>query len=404
MKDPIGQVMEKYLSNREIAGAALIVRKRSGVVYKNKWGFSDLFGQKPVAYNSIFRMMSMTKCITAAAVMKLCEEGRLSLDDALSKYIPSFSGMRVVDDTRYVYTGKVRPLALLWKILTFRWERVKTVPADREITLRDLLSHSSGLQQGVAGMIAMMKDKRPKTTLAEQAEIYAKYSLDFQPGEGTSYSPVAAYDMLGRVIEIVSGKSVEEYMREAFFAPLDMQDTFFYPHSEDQKQRTVRVYKRKKEKLIDVTDTKEDMDSLLHRGTQGYMAGCGGLFSTVEDYDHFAEMLLNEGEYKGHRVLQKETVRLIHTEAPEKHLEPDPGCVWGLGVKIRQDPAKGNLPVTAGTYGWSGAFGTHFFVSPQDGLEAVFVTNRTDLEGSGSYISRKVEELIFQNFVEESRS
>lgn len=91
------------------------------------------------------------------------------------------------------------------------------------------------------------------------------------------------------------------------------------------------------------------MDSLLHRGTQGYMAGCGGLFSTVEDYDHFAEMLLNEGEYKGHRVLQKETVRLIHIEAPEKHLEPDPGCVWGLGVKIRQDPARGNLPVTAGT-------------------------------------------------------
>lgn len=404
MKDPIGRVMEEYLSNREIAGAALIIRKKSGVIYKNKWGFSDLSGQKPVAYNSIYRMMSMTKCITAASVMKLYDDGKLSLDDPLSKYIPSFSAMKVVDDPRYVYTGEVRPFALIWKLFTFKMERIKTVPAKREITLRDLLSHSSGLQQGMAGLIAMMKDKRPKTTLSEQAKIFSEYPLDFQPGEGTGYSPTAAYDMLGRVIEIVSGKSVEDYMRETIFSPLDMQDTFFYPHSEDQKQRIVRVYKRKKEKLIDVTDTKEDMDSLLHRGTQGYMAGCGGLFSTVEDYEHFAEMLLNEGEYKGHRVLQKETVRLIYTEAPEKHLEPDPGCVWGLGVKIRQDPARGNLPVTAGTYGWSGAFGTHFFVSPKDDLEAVFVTNRTDLGGSGSYISRKVEELIFQNFAEESRS
>ena len=398
MKDPIGQVMENFLSNREMAGAALIVRKRSGEVYKNKWGFSDLSGQKPVAYNSVFRMMSMTKCITAAAIMKLSEEGKLSIEDPLSKYISSFSKMRVADDPRYVYAGKLRPLALMWKILTFRPDRVRTVPADREITLRDLLSHSSGLQQGVAGFLAMVKDKRPRTTLAEQAEICAKYPLDFQPGEGTGYSPVAAYDMLGRVIEIVSGKSVEEYMREAIFAPLNMQDTFFYPHSEDQKQRIVRVYKRRHGRLIDVTDTREDMDGLLHRGTQRYMAGCGGLFSTVEDYEHFAEMLLNEGAYRGRCVLQKETVRLIHTEAPERHLEPDPGCVWGLGVKIRQDPEKGKLPVSAGTYGWSGAFGTHFFVSPQDGLEAVFVTNRTDLGGSGSYISRKVEELVFQNF------
>ncbi len=395
----INDAMREYLQNDEMAGGALVVRKGDDIVYRNKWGYADKATKTPIEYNSIYRMMSMTKCITAAAIMKLCEDGKISLDDGLAKFIPSFANARVVDDPKYVYKGKVRPLALLWKLITFNPKKVKTVPAKRDITIRDLLSHSSGLEQGVFGFIAMMKDKKPRTTLSEQAEIYAKYPLDFQPGEGTGYSPIAGFDMLGRIIEIVSGKNLEEYMREAILEPLGMRDTFFYPHTQEQKDRIVHVYKRKKNKLIDVTGTKEE-DKILNRGTQGYMAGCGGLYSTIDDYEKFACMLLHEGEYEGVRILKKETVKLMHTEAPVKHMEAEPGCVWGLGMKIRLAPEKINTPVSPGTYGWSGAYGTHFFVSPADNLEAVFMVNRTDLNGWGSYISRKVEELVVNCFAE----
>ena len=204
------------------------------------------------------------------------------------------------------------------------------------------------------------------------------------------------FEKSGANIEVVSGMDAAEYFQREIFEPLGMTDSSFWP-TEAQKARLVHAYKRKKGKLVDVTGTKEDMDGMLHRGP-GYIAGCGGLFSTLTDYDRFVQMLANGGTYRGKVILKPETVERMHTEAPAMHLEPDPGQVWGLGVKIRQDPEKGKLPVTAGTYGWSGAFGTHFFISPADKLSCVWVTNRTDLGGSGSYISAKIEELVFARF------
>lgn len=126
-----------------------------------------------------------------------------------------------------------------------------------------------------------------------------------------------------------------------------------------------------------------------------YVSGSGGLYSTAEDYEHFAQMLLDSGVYNGKRILSEESVKLMQTEAPKKHLEPEPGFVWGLGVKIRQDPIKGKTPATEGTFGWSGAYGTHFFVSPKDNMECVFMTNVSNIGGSSSKVSQKVEELVF---------
>ena len=174
-----------------------------------------------------------------------------------------------------------------------------------------------------------------------------------------------------------------------------MKNTFFYPNAE-QKNRIVKLYKRKNGKLVDVTDTKEDTHQFMHHGNFHIESGSGGLYGTITDYEKLAEMLCNEGKLKGKQFLQSKTVQLMHTEAQEKHLETEPGQVWGLSVKIRQDPTAAESFVHAGTYGWSGAFGTHFFVCPDKKLEAVFTTNRSDLGGSGSYISRKVEELVFK--------
>ena len=388
----IDAVMQRFVDERQIAGGALLVWQHGEPVYQNKWGWADLAAEKPIEYDSIYRMMSMTKPVTAAAVLQLAEQGKIGLDEPISRILPEFREMRVVSDGRYAWHEGMTMLSLLPKLLFFRQDSVKTVPAQREITARDLLSHSSGLQQGIVGLLIMKKDRAKKESLAAECAKYCRQPLDFQPGTSTSYSPLAGFDVLGRMVEIVSGQRLDAYMRTHIFDPLGMKDTGFRLNGE-QESRLVHAYKRKGKRLTDVTGTKDDMDAMLHRGPD-YPAASGGLFSTVTDYERFARMLLCGGE----NILKPETVALMRSEGAKQHLESEPGLVWGLGVKLRQDPKRAGSACTAGTYGWSGAFGTHFFVSPADELEAVWCTNRTDLEGSASPISKKVEELVFGCF------
>lgn len=381
----IDEIMEAYVNNQEMAGGALFVRQSENILYRQKWG--------EVEFDSIYRMMSLTKCITAVAVMICVERGLIGLDEPLSTYIPEFKEMKVMDDERYVFEPeKLKKLPLM--LLTFRMDKVKSKPAQREITIRDLLSHSSGLQQGLVGFLAMTKEIREYKTLREHVLHYTKHCLDFEPGTGTGYSPLAGFDILGYVVSVVSGRSLAEFIEEEICAPLHMKDTTFFL-SEEQKPRLVDVYKRKNNQLIKVTGTKDDMAGFMHEKEICFEHGCGGLFSTLDDYANFGEMLLGNGNFRGGQLLKPETVELMHTEAPMQHLEPEPGFVWGLGMKIRQDPKKANVSATEGTYGWSGAFGTHFLISPKDDLEVVFMMNRSDIGGSGSYISAKVEELVF---------
>ena len=386
----INQLMEDYRKNGEIAGGALLVRKNNEIVFDGKWGYADIKKKMPVTDYTIFRMASMTKCVTGVAIMKLIEEGKIGLDDPLEEYLPEFGNMRVCADDRYVFKPGMSMASLLPKMIFFSMDKVKSVPADREVTIRDLLSHASGLQQGVVGMIAMMKHNK-KDTLKQRVEAYSRYVLDFQPGTGTGYSPCAAFDILGYLIGLITGKDIKDAYRELVFEPLDMKSAAFCL-TEQQKPFLAHTYTRKKEQLVDITGTKKDLEGILRieRGSD-YVAGSGGLYCTVKDYEKLGHMLCNEGA----GFLRPETVKLMHTEAQAKHLEPEPGYTWGLSVKIRQDKSKGQFPCTEGTYGWSGALGTHFFVSPKDKLDVVFATHRADLGGSGSYISRKIEELVF---------
>lgn len=386
----IDQIMGNYIENGEMAGGALLVRKDDRIVYDGRWGYADLAKKVPVTDDTIFRMASMTKCVTAVAIMKLTEDGRLGLDDPVSKYIPVFAKMRVCADERYEFKPGMSMVSLLPKLLFFDMEKVKTVPADREITIRDLLSHSSGLQQGIAGMIAMLKHNK-KDTLQQRIEAYSRYALDFQPGTSTSYSPCAAFDVLGYLLEVIVEKPAKDVYRELVFEPLGMESAVFRL-KEEQQGMLARTYTRKRGKLVDITGTEKDLDGILRLEKEtDYVAGCGGLYCTLKDYEKLVRMLC----LGGNGYLKPETVELMHTQAQERLLEPEQGYVWGLGMKIRQDPVRGGSDCTAGTYGWSGALGTHFFVSPKDGLNAVFATHRVDLGGSGSYISRKVEELVF---------
>jgi len=382
--DAIHQVMNSYIANGEMAGGSLLVRKNDEIVFDGKWGYADIAKKSPVTDDTVFRMASMTKVVTAVAILKLIEDGKLGLDDPISKYLPQFAAMRVCDDKRYEWKPGMNMAAILPKLLFFRMDKVKSVPADREVTIRDLLSHASGLQQGIAGMIAILKHNK-KDTLEQRINAYSRYVLDFQPGTGTGYSPCAAFDILGYLLGVITGKTVADAYRELVFAPLGMDSATF---KLTDKTNLARTYTRKKEKLVDITGTSKDLEGIIRIELDAdYVAGCGGLYCTVKDYEKLGRMLCNEGD----GFLKPETVRLMRTEAQEKHLEPEPGQVWGLGVRIRQE----DKFCTPGTYGWSGALGTHFFVSPKDELEVVFATHRSDLGGSGSYISRKVEELVF---------
>ena len=393
----IQRTIDAYIQNQELAGGALLVRRDEEVLYENTFGYSNIAARQAIARDSLYRLMSMTKPITAVAVMQLAEQGKIELDAPLNHYLHGFTAMRVVDDKRYAYHEGMNALSLLPGLLTFRLKAPRTVPAERDITIRDLLCHASGLEQGIYGLISMKLDKSKRESLAALEQKYSTMPLDFQPGKGGGYSPLAGFDLLARVVEVVSGLPFDAYLQQNLFDPLGMQDTTFRL-DDAQTARLVHVYKREKNRLKDVTDTAEDMDSLLKRG-EHYTAGCGGLFSTLHDYDRFAHMLLNGGEVDGVRVLQPETVRLMGQQGSPDYPDPDPGCAWGLGMKIRKDPQKAKSACTAGTFGWSGAFGTHFFVSPKDHLSAVWMMNRSDIDGAGSYISKKIEELVFGCFV-----
>ena len=392
----IQRTIDAYIQNQELAGGALLVRRDEEVLYENTFGYSNIAARQTIARDSLYRLMSMTKPITAVAVMQLAEQGKIELDAPLNRYLHGFTAMRVVDDNRYAYHEGMNALSLLPGLLTFRLKAPRTVPAERDITIRDLLCHASGLEQGIYGLISMKLDKSKRESLAALEQKYSTMPLDFQPGKGGGYSPLAGFDLLARVVEVVSGLPFDAYLQQNLFDPLGMQDTAFRL-DDAQTARLVHVYKREKNRLKDVTDTAEDMDSLLKRG-ENYTAGCGGLFSTLHDYDRFAHMLLNGGEVDGVRVLQPETVRLMGQQGSPDYPDPDPGCAWGLGMKIRKDPRKAKSACTAGTFGWSGAFGTHFFVSPKDHLSAVWMMNRSDIDGAGSYISKKIEELVFGCF------
>lgn len=393
----IQRTIDAYIQNQELAGGALLVRRDEEVLYENTFGYSNIAARQTIARDSLYRLMSMTKPITAVAVMQLAEQGKIELDAPLNHYLHGFTAMRVVDDKRYAYHEGMNALSLLPGLLTFRLKAPRTVPAERDITIRDLLCHASGLEQGIYGLISMKLDKSKRESLAALEQKYSTVPLDFQPGKGGGYSPLAGFDLLARVVEVVSGLPFDAYLQQNLFDPLGMQDTAFRL-DDAQTARLVHVYKREKNRLQDVTDTAEDMNSLLKRG-ENYTAGCGGLFSTLHDYDRFAHMLLNGGEVDGVRVLQPETVRLMGQQGSPDYPDPDPGCAWGLGMKIRKDPRKAKSACTAGTFGWSGAFGTHFFVSPKDHLSAVWMMNRSDIDGAGSYISKKIEELVFGCFV-----
>ncbi len=379
-KNDIDKIMQEYVDTNEMAGGALAVHVKGETVYKNRWGYADALLKTPTEYHTLYRLMSMTKPVTAVAVMQLAEIGKLDIDAPLSSYIAGFSDQKVYEKQK---------------------EGADTVPIFRLVTIRDLLTHSSGMGMGIPGNLYVNKVLDIRDNLKERVKKWYGLPLDFQPGTATGYSPLVGFDVLGRVIESVSGMNLNEYFKANIFEPLHIKDMCFVPDSA-QRAHVAKIYHTENGRLFPEPDLDSAPEmyqtvSSINASLAGYYSGSGGLWGSLEAYDRFAGMLLNEGTLDGVQILTPESVRMMRSEGAKKHLETDffPGAVWGLGVLVFQQPQKGGFAVPRGTYGWSGAFGTHMFIAPQEKVSAVFMMNRYNIGGAASPIARKIEELVF---------
>ena len=333
----IGPTMQQFIDNERTAGIMTLVARRGEIVHWDAHGWR-IRNEDPLEPNDIFRIYSMTKPVTSVAAMILVEEGRLSLDDPLSSVIPSFADVQVYDD------GELRP-------------------PTRPVLIRDLLSHTSGLTYGVFGNTPVDSiyraglgtlDMRGGGDLAARTEAIASFPLIDDPGDRWIYS--LSTDILGRVVEVVSGQSLDAFFRERIFEPLGMHDTGFHV-AEGKTDRFTQVYLRSRDGLVAPPSRGGDR---FTRPPSWYSGG-GGLTSTAADYLRFCEMLLGGGETDGVRILKPETVELMTRNHLPDELIPVlglPGQGFGLGfaVSVGENP---------GTYWWSGVANTYFWIDPE---------------------------------------
>jgi CubicO group peptidase (beta-lactamase class C family) len=382
----IGELMQRHIAAGTFTGAVTLVARNGRVAHFETHGLMDAETKKPMQKDAIFRIMSMTKPVVGVSILMLVEDGKLRLTDPASKFIPELQGLSaVVLNTE----GRVAP-APSGSVAGPMPGR--TVPADREMTVRDLLTHTSGLMSG--GMSASFaNDLMPKAgeTLAQVLPRLKKAPLDFQPGTRWAYSGQFGFDVLARIVEVASGVPFDQFARRRIFDPLGMKDTSFYPADGDPRIAT--LYEN-----AGGTLRKAANPAFMNRA---YFSGGGGLYSTAEDYLQFAMMLLNRGQLDGQRVLSTKSVELMASVfAPDTLPGRLAGEGYGLGVRVVTDSAARNTLVSKGTFGWSGAFNTHFFIDPSDRVVGLFMTQVVGLATRGE-VRDDFETAVMQSIVGE---
>lgn len=373
--------LSEYIAGKHIAGASVIVRKGGEVMHRECLGYADIANKRPVTEDTVFRMASMTKPVIAMGIMMLIEDGALRLDTPIAEYIPGFAEMKVAKRT-------VSPTA---EDMEAQIKAMEYEPLKRPIIIEDLLRHRSGLGHGPLSFAFGINELKTDVSFDERIQLIVNTPMDFQPGEGTGYSAVTAFDVLGRIIELASGKPLFDFLNDRIFAPLGMTDTRFVS-DEAYRARLPRLYARPENELIDTQKPDENTNPFEF----AFPCGSGGLYSTLEDYDRFVQMLASGGVYGEKRLLRAETVAAMATACPDDPPMDFPGAAWGLGMSIFQPYSISKRYLARGTFGWSGAFGTHFYIDPVNDVTMVLMVNRSDIGGAGSYVSFGVEEMIFK--------
>jgi CubicO group peptidase (beta-lactamase class C family) len=311
----------------------------------------------------------------------LLEQGKVRLNDPVSKFIPEFKGMKVaVAEERPAGTPATEAA------------RYYKIPQLREITIQDLLTHVSGLGSGPASGAETrnLLSELGKGTLASLIPRYAATPLDFQPGSRWAYSALAGFDTLGRVVEVASGSTFDQFLKENLFGPLGMKTTAFHP-GDDNWPRVTSAYHR-----ADGTLQKTQNPNLLQSKT--YFSGAGGLVSTTEDYAEFGMMLAAGGQRNGKRLLSPKTVELMSSAFVLDTLQGrQPGRGFGLSVQVVTDPIRAGFRVSTGSFGWDGAYGTHFWVDPKEKIVGIMMiqTDNPDRQ-----LDRDFENAVMQAIVE----
>lgn len=373
----VDQFIQEYVNKGYIPGGVFLIARKNQIVYYKSFGFRSVDKKVPYQNDDIFRIASMTKAFTTVAIMQLYEKGKLGLDDPVQNYIPAFKKTQVLDqfnekDSSYTAVAVKSP-----------------------ITIRQLLTHTSGITYGDAYLKAIhavfkkhgMEDvglSHPVWTTEEFINRLAELPLAFQPGEKFTYG--LNMDVLGRVIEVVSGSKLSTYFRENIFEPLGLKNTWFYLPSQLQN-RLVPIYSQREDGTLEMatsTGLSYSLDYPLQADNNHY-AGGGGLSSTALDYAIFVQSLLNNGEYNNKRILSRKTIevmtadQMIDLNKQGKGFSKKPGETYCLGFALVNDEGKGIGSKSPGTYAWGGYFNTTFFVDPH---EELFFVGMTQIVGS----------------------
>lgn len=353
----IDGIIKKYIDDGKLNGAAALIARNGKIVYYRGFGYDDKENKKPMKRDAIFRIASQTKAITSVAVMMLYEEGKLLLDEPVSKYIHSFKNPQVIDqfnekDTTYT-----------------------TKPAKREITIRDLLSHTSGIGyaqigSNISNAIYAKNNIRSfygegSKSLAEDIQKLGSLPLLHNPGEKFTYG--LNTDVLGYLVEVVSEMSLDDFFQKKIFTPLGMKDTYFYLPA-DKYNRLVITYTSDstgKLKKLPEDFNENGAIKINYPKTNGtYYSGGAGLSSTVYDYAIFLQTMLNGGIYDGKRILSRNTIRMMTTsQLGDMQHDGDP---FGLGFGIISEKGSGASPAPEGTFFWGGIWGTDYWADPKE--------------------------------------
>ncbi len=353
----LGRVTQDHVDAGRLPGAVILVARRGRIAYYEAFGFRDRDRGLQMARDSIFRIYSMTKPITTVAAMMLQEEGRLQVYDPVSRTLPELANMKV---------GLERVDAAGRRIY-------EVVPAQREMTLQDLMRHTSGFthdQRGTGAVNALYRDARIGSRDDSNADLVAKLAkipLKYHPGTRFEYG--VSTDVLGRVVEVVSGKRLGEFFEERIFRPLGMTDTGFYVPA-DKISRVAQPWQRP-----GGPPPTPRFDAALQ---SKYDSGGGGLVGTASDYLRFATMLLNNGKLGNVSLLGRKTVEFMTAD----HLGAIPtetqGLGFGLGFQVRREAGVAGLAGTVGEYGWAGNAGTLFWIDPKEQLIAIYMIQVSD--------------------------
>jgi CubicO group peptidase (beta-lactamase class C family) len=377
----LGQVLRQEIAKGKIPGAVALVARKGRIAYHEAFGARDPATRAPMTRDAIFRIYSMTKPVTSVAIMMLQEEGRLVLNDPVSKFLPQLTKLQVAVEKK---DASGQPT-------------LELMPAQREITIHDLLRHTSGFTYGGRTTNLTVKEAYAREgvdardlTNAELVDRLAKVPLAHQPGTAWEYS--RSVDVLGRVVEVISGKSLGGFFADRIFRPLGMKDSgFSVPQA--QQGRLAQAFPidpatGDKIALIDVTTPPR------------YESGGGGAVSTTDDYVRFAQALLNGGRLDRARLLGRTTVAFMASD----HLGPisatirRPGYTFGLGFQVRKDVGLDGQSGSIGEYGWAGAGGTYFWVDPKEQVVAILMTQAPG--PSRVYYRQLFKELVQQAIVD----